>query len=188
MVHLWRSFSCKARESSPQDQHLFMQGFRLLVSLLSGKAPTNPKNDGYKLKEKYLREFMQIYRRMVYQFLQTYTLKTLCSYQITWATKKKNTLMFQYNTGCLIKGLLTMAYQRFFQWSTWHLGYTTAASQNVCIQSPCDLALHGNIMSTMFHMYPYHPIGRTAYSPTWMVDFYGKLVGKYTVRPMNGMG
>ena len=25
------------------------------------------------------------------------------------------------------------------------------------------------------------------YLPTWMVDFYGKFVGKYTVRPMDSM-
>ncbi len=28
-------------------------------------------------------------------------------------------------------------------------------------------------------------MGRTVYLPTWIVDFYGKLVGKYTVRPMD---
>ena len=26
------------------------------------------------------------------------------------------------------------------------------------------------------------------YLPTWMVDFCGKLVGKYTLRPMDAMG
>ncbi len=32
-------------------------------------------------------------------------------------------------------------------------------------------------------------MGRTVYLPTpWMVDLYGNLVGKYTVRPMDGMG
>ena len=31
-------------------------------------------------------------------------------------------------------------------------------------------------------------MGRFVYLPTWMVDFYGKLVGKYTFRPMDPMG
>ena len=31
-------------------------------------------------------------------------------------------------------------------------------------------------------------MGRTVYLPTWMVDLYGKLVGKDTVRPMDLMG
>lgn len=55
----------RSSKSSSQDQHVFMQGFGLLVSLLSGEAPTNLKNDGYKLKEKYLCEFVRIYPRRV---------------------------------------------------------------------------------------------------------------------------
>ena len=35
--------------------------------------------------------------------------------------------------------------------------------------------------------YPIPSMG-LVYLPTWMVDFYGFHVGKYTVRPMDGMG
>ena len=36
---------------------------------------------------------------------------------------------------------------------------------------------------------PIPSMGRTVYlRTTWMVDFYGKLVGKYTVRPMDALG
>ena len=41
----------------------------------------------------------------------------------------------------------------------------------------------------LFYKTPTHTIHATiVYLPTWMVDFYGFHVGKYTVRPMDPMG
>ena len=47
-----------------------------------------------------------------------------------------------------------------------------------------DCGRKGNFRS----LFPIASMGRTVYLLTWMVDFYGFHVGKYTVRPMDGMG